>query len=182
MSNLVRLSVDGGVGVITVDNPPVNALSPGVPEGILAGVGQFGDDDSVDAIVLIGGGRTFIAGADITELMGRTPLEHRRGLRFGQALFEELRYDDAGQPLVTTLVDYLVPSAAEVPNIETLHIESPSPLTLGGVKGMGEGGAINSPAAIANAVADALRPLGVTRLEMPLTPERVWQAIQDAKV
>ncbi len=79
MSNLVRLSVDGGVGVITVDNPPVNALSPGVPEGILAGVGQFGDDDSVDAIVLIGGGRTFIAGADIKEFGKITSGQKRSG-------------------------------------------------------------------------------------------------------
>jgi len=99
----------------------------------------------------------------------------------GQALFEELRYDDAGQPLVTTLVDYLVPSAAEVPNIETLHIESPSPLTLGGVKGMGEGGAINSPAAIANAVADALRPLGVRIDCTPISPEWLVAAIARAR-
>lgn len=79
MSNLVRLSVEGGVGVITVDNPPVNALSPGVPDGILAGVGQFGEDDSVNAIVLIGGGRTFIAGADIKEFGKITSGQKRSG-------------------------------------------------------------------------------------------------------
>ena len=79
MSELVRLSVEAGVGVITVDNPPVNALSPGVPDGILEGVAQFGDDDSVNAIVLIGGGRTFIAGADIKEFGKITSGKKRSG-------------------------------------------------------------------------------------------------------
>ena len=78
MSNLVRLSVERGIGVITVENPPVNALSPGVPEGILEGVKQFGQDDSVSAIVLIGGGRTFIAGADIKEF-GKITSGQKRG-------------------------------------------------------------------------------------------------------
>ena len=80
MADLVRLSVEGGVGVITVENPPVNALSPGVPEGILEGVQRFADDDSVTAIVLIGGGRTFIAGADIKEF-GKITSGEKRGER-----------------------------------------------------------------------------------------------------
>ena len=67
MSDLVQTSKDGEVGILTVNNPPVNALSPGVPEGIVAGLEEFEKDDSVKAIVLIGGGRTFIAGADIKE-------------------------------------------------------------------------------------------------------------------
>src|SRR5271166_4597928 len=67
MSDLVQTSKDGEVGILTVNNPPVNALSPGVPEGIVAGLEQFEKDDTVKAIVLIGGGRTFIAGADIKE-------------------------------------------------------------------------------------------------------------------
>ena len=67
MSELILLSKDGEVGILTVNNPPVNALSPGVPEGIAAGVETFQHDPEVRAIVLIGGGRTFIAGADIKE-------------------------------------------------------------------------------------------------------------------
>src|SRR5579883_2677318 len=67
MSELVQTSKNGEIGILTVNNPPVNALSPGVPEGILAGIEQFEKDDTVKAIVLIGGGRTFIAGADIRE-------------------------------------------------------------------------------------------------------------------
>src|SRR5579864_6055367 len=67
MNDLVQTSKIGEVGIITINNPPVNALSPGVPEGILAGIEQFEKDDSIKAIVVIGGGRTFIAGADIKE-------------------------------------------------------------------------------------------------------------------
>ncbi len=79
MADLVELSVRGGVGVITVQNPPVNALSPGVPEGILAGLARFAADTEVGAIVLIGGGRTFIAGADIKEFGKITSGQKRRG-------------------------------------------------------------------------------------------------------
>lgn len=79
MSDLVRLSVQNSVGVITIENPPVNALSPGVPEGILEAVDSFGRDGDVAVIVLIGGGRTFIAGADIKEFGKITSGEKRRG-------------------------------------------------------------------------------------------------------
>ncbi len=79
MGDLVQLSVEDGVGVITVQNPPVNALSPGVPEGILQGVDQFASDESVNAIILIGGGRTFIAGADIKEFGKITSGQKKRG-------------------------------------------------------------------------------------------------------
>src|SRR5271165_6189363 len=86
MSELVLTSTDGEIGIITVNNPPVNALSPGVPEGILAGVEQFEKDDSVKAIVLIGGGRTFIAGADIKEFGKMTSGQTRRGPGFNTIL------------------------------------------------------------------------------------------------
>lgn len=92
----------------------------------------------------------------------------------GTALYEHLIYDEDGQLLTTSLMDYLVPSALDVPPCEVGHIETPSPLTVGGVKGMGEGGAIGAPGAIANAVADALAPFGARVTELPLTPERIW--------
>jgi 3-hydroxyacyl-CoA dehydrogenase len=83
MNDLVQTSKDGDIGILTVNNPPVNALSPGVPEGILAGVEQFEKDDSIKAIVLIGGGRTFIAGADIREFGKMTAgADRRRGPGF----------------------------------------------------------------------------------------------------
>jgi carbon-monoxide dehydrogenase large subunit len=87
----------------------------------------------------------------------------------GGALLEELAYDDEGNPLATTFMDYLLPTAAEVPTIEYGHIETPSPGP-GGYKGVGEGGAIGAPPAVVNAVADALSPFGVRITDLPLTP------------
>jgi aerobic carbon-monoxide dehydrogenase large subunit len=94
-----------------------------------------------------------------------------------QALYEEAVYDDAGNLLTTTLADYLVPSAADVPSLETSRTESPADNRLG-VKGVGEAGTIASTPAVVNAIVDALRPLGVSDVTMPCSPERVWRAIQ----
>ena len=99
----------------------------------------------------------------------------------GQALFEQVVYDEEGQLVTGTFVDYALPTAAEMPSFETDRTETPSPVTSLGVKGVGEAGTIASSPAIVNAVVDALRPLGVTYLDMPLTPMRVWRAIQHAQ-
>ena len=88
----------------------------------------------------------------------------------GEALTESLVYDAQGQPLTATLLDYALPRADDVPAFEIGHLETPSPLTPGGVKGMGEGGTIGAPAAVANAVADAVRPLGVRVADLPIDP------------
>jgi aerobic carbon-monoxide dehydrogenase large subunit len=93
----------------------------------------------------------------------------------GNAMLEHLQYDESGQLLTTSLMDYLAPTAADVPDFEIGHIETLTPLTVEGVKGMGEGGAIGAPAAILNAVADALSPFGAKITELPLAPERVWR-------
>jgi aerobic carbon-monoxide dehydrogenase large subunit len=99
----------------------------------------------------------------------------------GTALYEEMPFDASGQPLASTLADYLLPGPTEVPNLRILHMETLSPYTEFGVKGIGEGGAIAPPAAITNAVNDALRPLGATELlQSPLTPRRVLAAIANA--
>jgi carbon-monoxide dehydrogenase large subunit len=95
----------------------------------------------------------------------------------GTALYEEMPFDAQGQPLATTLADYLLPSATEVPSFRIEHLETPSPYTRFGQKGIGEGGAIAPPAAIANAVNDALAPLGVELTESPLTPRRIVEAL-----
>ena len=95
----------------------------------------------------------------------------------GTALYEEMPFDAQGQPLATTLADYLLPGATEVPSIRIEHLVTPSPYTRFGQKGIGEGGAIAPPAAIANAVNDALAPLGVEITESPLTPRRIMEAI-----
>jgi carbon-monoxide dehydrogenase large subunit len=98
-----------------------------------------------------------------------------------QALFEEAVYDDNGQLLTSTLTDYLVPSAAEMPGIDTASTVTPSPTNPMGVKGVGEAGTIASTPAVMNAVVDALAPLGITDLDMPASPQRVWNAIQHAR-
>lgn len=99
----------------------------------------------------------------------------------GGALFEHVVYDDAGQPLTTSLMDYLVPSAADVPFIEIGHVETPSPLVVGGYKGAGEGGTIAPCGALGNAVADALAPFGARVSQLPLTPERIYALAQGAQ-
>ena len=95
----------------------------------------------------------------------------------GAALLEEIVYGDGGQPLTGSLMDYVIPTAVEMPPVEVLHLEEPSPSTLGGFKGVGEGGTIGAPAAIANAVADALAPLGVDITELPITPARLFRLL-----
>jgi carbon-monoxide dehydrogenase large subunit len=95
----------------------------------------------------------------------------------GQALYEELPYDENGEPLATSLIDYGMPSAAEVPHLITGSTEVPSPAGLG-AKGTGEAGSIGAPPAIVNAVADALRRYDTRGLSMPLTPERLWRLIR----
>ena len=99
----------------------------------------------------------------------------------GSALYEETPFDEQGQPLALTLADYLLPGAAEVPAIQIQHMETPSPYTDFGVKGIGEGGAIGPPAAILNAINDALRPIGAEVTDCPVTPRRLLTAIAAAR-
>jgi carbon-monoxide dehydrogenase large subunit len=99
----------------------------------------------------------------------------------GAALLEELIYDEDGQLLTASLVDYMIPSAPEMPLMDVVHVESES-AAAGGFRGMGEGGTIGAPAAIANAIADALSPLGVGVSILPMTPERIFRLMEQAKV
>jgi carbon-monoxide dehydrogenase large subunit len=99
----------------------------------------------------------------------------------GQALFEQVVYDSEGQLVTGSFLDYSLPTAAELPSFETDRTETPSPTNSLGVKGIGEAGTIACTPAVTNAVIDALKPLGVTWIDMPLTPMRVWQTIQGAR-
>src|SRR5947199_1045173 len=100
----------------------------------------------------------------------------------GGALYEELKYDEDGQFLTGTFMDYLVPTASEAPaEIEIAHVVSPSPLTPLGSKGLGESSSMTVPAVIANAVSDALAPLGLRITELPMTPSSLWHLIRDAR-
>jgi len=98
----------------------------------------------------------------------------------GQALFEEVRYDAEGNPLTTTLADYAFPTAAELPSFERVPHETPTPMNPLGAKGIGESGTIGATPAVQNAVVDAVSHLGVRHIDMPLTAERVWTAIQQS--
>src|SRR5207244_12320078 len=98
-----------------------------------------------------------------------------------QALWEQYVDDHDGNPLTSTLTDYAMPSAAELPSFEASNTETPSPRNPLGAKGIGESGTIGSTPAVQSAVVDALSHLGVKHIDMPLTPERVWRAIQEAR-
>jgi carbon-monoxide dehydrogenase large subunit len=91
----------------------------------------------------------------------------------GNALYEDFVYDEGGQPLTTTFMDYLIPGTMEVPCVDVIHVETPPAVSVSGFKGMAEGGTIGATAAVANAVADALAPLGIEVRELPLTPDRI---------
>lgn len=99
----------------------------------------------------------------------------------GTALYEEIPYDANGQPLASTFLDYMLPGSTEVPDVRVLHMETPSPHTRYGIKGMGEGGAIAPPAAVVNAINDALRGLDAEVTATPATPTRVLEAIVAAQ-
>jgi carbon-monoxide dehydrogenase large subunit len=98
----------------------------------------------------------------------------------GAAFLEELGYGEDGQPWATTLMDYHLPLVTDVPRVECLHLETPSAVP-GGMKGMGESAMVAAPAALVLAVEDALSPIGVRFDRLPLTPERVWQALSAAR-
>jgi carbon-monoxide dehydrogenase large subunit len=128
--------------------------------------------------------RSYVAVDDVGAVVNPLIVEGQvhGGLAQGiaQALYEEAVYDDEGNLVTSTLADYLVPSAADLPSYVTDRTESRAANALG-VKGVGEAGTIASTPAVVNAIVDALRPLGIDDVEMPCTPERVWRAIQDAR-
>jgi carbon-monoxide dehydrogenase large subunit len=97
----------------------------------------------------------------------------------GNALYEEFAYDAGGQPLTTTFMDYIVPGTLEVPAVEVIHVETPPAVSVTGFKGMAEGGTIGSTAAVANAIADALAPLGLEVRELPMTPDRLYRLLKE---
>jgi carbon-monoxide dehydrogenase large subunit len=100
----------------------------------------------------------------------------------GQALYEEVLYDQEGQLLSGTLLDYALPNASMVPEFTTDFIETPSPFNPLGAKGAGESGCIGGPPAVVNAVLDALSPLGIKTVDMPLRPEKIWALVHSVSI
>lgn len=136
---------------------------------------ELGTVEILDYVVVEDGGRLVNPMIVDGQVFGGTA----QGI--GTALYEEMPFDTQGQPLASTLADYKLPGATEVPAIRIDHMETLSPLSFFGQKGIGEGGAIGPPAAIANAVNDALKDLGVEILESPITPRRLLAAIATAR-
>ncbi len=132
---------------------------------------DIGDIEILDYVIIEDGGVLINPMVVDGQVLGGTA----QGI--GTALYEEMPFDRDGQPLATTLAEYILPGAAEMPSIRIDHMETPSPYTRFGQKGLGEGGAIGPPAAIANAINDALKDLGVVVDRLPITPQRVIDLI-----
>ena len=120
-------------------------------------------------------------GPVINPLLARGQVHGGIAQGIGQALLEGAEYDEAGRPVTDSFWNYAMPRAGHLPRFETAHTVTPSPVNPLGVKGIGEAGTIAAPPAVVNAVVDALSPFGVTHLDMPVTPEKVWRAIQGAR-
>jgi carbon-monoxide dehydrogenase large subunit len=136
---------------------------------------ELGAVEILDYVVIEDGGRL------VNPMIVDGQIQGGAAQGIGTALYEEMPFDAAGQPLASTLADYLIPGPTEVPDLRIEHMETPSPYTEFGVKGIGEGGAIAPPAAIANAVNDALKTLGAEVTQSPITPRRLLAAIAEAQ-
>jgi carbon-monoxide dehydrogenase large subunit len=119
------------------------------------------------------------AGRIINPLVAEGQVHGGVAAGIAQALYEEIAYDETGNPLSANLVSYCMPSAAELPNYEVVEMQTPTPVNPLGVKGIGESGTIGATPAVHNAVLDALVPFGVRHIDMPVNGERVWRALQN---
>ncbi len=146
----------------------------GVHAALVAVDPETGDVEILDYVIVEDGGKLVNPMVVDGQIYGGTA----QGI--GTALYEEMAFDESGQPLASTFADYLLPGPTEVPEPRMIHMETLSPYTEFGVKGIGESGAIPPPAAIGNAVNDALRPLGASVYVSPVTPRRVLEAIAKA--
>ncbi|MBO0737548.1 MAG: xanthine dehydrogenase family protein [Alphaproteobacteria bacterium] len=170
--------VDPGGLEVTIGYKPVRdtgTFSYSCHAALVAVDVEIGKVDLLDYVVVEDGGKLVNPLIVDGQVFGGTA----QGI--GTALYEEMPFDSQAQPLASTFADYLLPGSTEVPAIRIEHMETPSPYTEFGQKGLGESGAIGAPAAIANAVNDALKGLGVEIAELPVTPQRLFAAIARAK-
>ena len=149
---------------------------PGVPYGMHAAVVEV--DIETGRVELLRLVSVDDAGTVLNPLLFEGQLHGGIAQGIGQALYEEFVYDDDGNPLTGSFLDYGVPSAAELPSFEVHVIETPSPNNPLGFKGVAESGCIGAVPAVQNAVIDAVAHLGIEHIDLPLTPRRVWEAIQ----
>ena len=167
--------VDPGLEATQYYDPPPATFSNGTHVAVVEIDPETGQVELVRHVVVEDCGR--IVNPMIVD--GQTHGAVAQGI--GNALYEDFAYDDGGQPLTTSFLDYVIPGTMEVPPIDIIHMETLPATSVTGFKGMAEGGTIGSTAAIANAVADALAPLGVEVRELPLTPDRVHRLIKEKR-
>jgi carbon-monoxide dehydrogenase large subunit len=167
--------VDPGLEATQYYDPPPATFSNGSHVAVVDVDPETGQVDVVKYVVVEDAGRM------VNPMLVDGQVQGAVAQGIGNALYEDFVYDDSGQPLTTTFMDYLVPGTHEVPAVDVVHVETPPRVSVTGFKGMAEGGTIGSTAAVANAVADALAPLGVEVRELPLTPDRVLRLVREAK-
>jgi carbon-monoxide dehydrogenase large subunit len=157
-------------------DPPASAFGYGTAAVIVAVDERTGEFD-IERFVL-----AHDCGRQVNPTLVEGQLHGGLAQGLGAGLYEELRYDrETGQLVNGTMLDYLVPTAADLPHFELVHTDVASPVTPLGVRGVGEAGTIPPASAVANAISDALAPLAVEIDELPITAERVWRAIQRAR-
>jgi carbon-monoxide dehydrogenase large subunit len=168
---VARLVPTGHLGAIA----DIDQDGPTFPYG--AHVAVVDVDTETGAVALT----SFVAVDDCGRVINPVVVEGQQhgGIAQGvaQALFEHITYDELGNPLANSLMTYLVPAAADLPAFDVCTIETPTHINVLGAKGIGQGGAIGAAPAVQNAVVDALAPLGVRHIDMPITPQRVHDAI-----
>ena len=157
----------------------MNQAGPTVPSGVHSSVVEV--DSDTGKVTLLRHIACDDAGRILNPLIVDGQVHGGIGSGAGQALLEEFRYDEDGNPLTANFADYGVISACELPSIERVSIETPTHMNELGAKGIGESGTIGSTPAVQNAVIDAVSHLGVRHIDMPATSEKVWRAIQSAR-
>jgi carbon-monoxide dehydrogenase large subunit len=119
------------------------------------------------------------AGTIVNPLLAQGQMTGGLAQGLGEAMLERIVYDEDGQLVTASFMDYAIPRAAHIPELALGKIETPSPFNPLGAKGIGEAGCVGVPAAIVNAAVDALKPFGITHLDMPLTGEKLWSAMRN---
>jgi len=170
------LSLPEGMGAGTLDATVFNEVSnfsfPTGAYGCVVGVDRLTGEVGIERFIVVDD-----CGVVINPLLAEGQVHGGVAQGISQALYEHVQYSESGQPLTSTLVDYLVPAATDLPRFETGRVVTPTPVNSLGAKGIGESGAVGSPPAVINAVVDALSSFGVVHLDMPATPEKVWRAM-----
>jgi carbon-monoxide dehydrogenase large subunit len=168
------LAEDGGLAADEMFVPGAQTFPYGVHAAVVEVALETGEV-TIDRIVAVDD-----CGTVLNDMIVEGQLHGSLAQGIGQAMYEIMRYNEWGQPMTASLVDYPIPTAGDMPSVTSDRLEHPAPSNPLGAKGTGEAGCIGGPPAILNAVIDALRPLGVTELQLPLRPYTVWRAIQEA--